>query len=255
MVLELADGRRVVTISVGEKQVTSLRLRFHGRAGHASVPAGADNVAPPRRRRRSSGCSTTSRRPKLTPAIAAALDGLGAPAGRRRGDRLGGRAASGARRDGAGDDPDDDHADRSADVRASNVIPPFADVVCDCRALPGEGEADVREQVDRALGDGLDYELELLEPLEGGTESPIDTPLYRLCEEYVAERLPGAELCRSSPRLHRLALGARRARTVAYGFAPVFTTTDAVYSTACHGADEAIDDRGPGRDDASSTCR
>ena len=36
--LELADGRRVVTISVGEKRVASLRLRIFGRAGHASVP-------------------------------------------------------------------------------------------------------------------------------------------------------------------------------------------------------------------------
>ena len=43
ILLELADGRRVVTISVGEKQVTSLRVRVHGTAGHASVPAAADN--------------------------------------------------------------------------------------------------------------------------------------------------------------------------------------------------------------------
>ena len=42
-VLELADGRRMVTVSVGEKVVTSLRIRMHGTAGHASVPEGADN--------------------------------------------------------------------------------------------------------------------------------------------------------------------------------------------------------------------
>ena len=47
ILLELADGRRVVTVSVGEKQVTSLRLRVFGRAGHASVPARADNAAHP----------------------------------------------------------------------------------------------------------------------------------------------------------------------------------------------------------------
>ena len=32
-----------MTVSVGEKQVTSLRLRLLGRAAHASVPAGAEN--------------------------------------------------------------------------------------------------------------------------------------------------------------------------------------------------------------------
>ena len=34
---------RVVTVSVGEKRVASLRLRLFGRAAHASVPDGADN--------------------------------------------------------------------------------------------------------------------------------------------------------------------------------------------------------------------
>ena len=48
VLLELADGRQVVTVSVGEKLVTALRLRFAGRAGHASVPARAANR--PRRR-------------------------------------------------------------------------------------------------------------------------------------------------------------------------------------------------------------
>ena len=84
------------------------------------------------------------------------------------------------------------------------MIPPFADVICDCRPLPGQTEEDIRDHVDGALGDDVDYELELLEPLEGGTESPIDTPLYRACEEYVASALPGrraaaAHLDRASP--------------------------------------------------------
>ena len=35
VLLALDDGRRLVTISVGEKEVTSLRLRVFGRAGHA----------------------------------------------------------------------------------------------------------------------------------------------------------------------------------------------------------------------------
>ena len=241
MVLELADGRRVVTISIGEKQVASLRLRFHGRAGHASVPAGADNVL--RRAAEAVRRLLDHESPaQLTPAIAAALDGLGAPAG-----------DPGAAVDWAAAQ----HPVLAGMVPAmtrmtitptglqtyepANVIPPFADVVCDCRALPGESIDDVREQLDRAL-DGLDYELEWLEPLEGGTESPTDTPLYRICEGFARERLPGAELLPIvTPGFTDSHWVRREHGTVAYGFAPVFTTPLPVYLDGVHGADEAID--------------
>ena len=121
------------------------------------------------------------------------------------------------------------------------MIPPFADVICDCRALPGQSLDDVREQLDRAL-DGIAYELELLEPLEGGTESPTDTPLYAICEEYVRERLPGAELLPIVTPGFTDSHWVRQAHgTVAYGFAPVFSTPLPVYLDGVHGADEAID--------------
>ena len=56
VLLELADGRRVVTMAVGEKQVTSLRLRVHGTAGHARFrPPPTTRSATPRRP--SSACS------------------------------------------------------------------------------------------------------------------------------------------------------------------------------------------------------
>ena len=56
------------------------------------------------------------------------------------------------------------------------MIPPFVDLFCDCRAMPGETESDIREQAAAALGDGFDYELELLEPLEGGTDPRSTRP-------------------------------------------------------------------------------
>jgi acetylornithine deacetylase/succinyl-diaminopimelate desuccinylase-like protein len=239
--LELADGSRVVTISIGEKQVASLRLRFHGRAGHASVPAGADNVL-----RRAAGAVQRlldhDGEARLMPALAAALDGIGAPAS----------------------DPDaavawatSQHPVLAGMVPAmtrmtvtptglqthepANVIPPFADVICDCRALPGQTLDDVRAHIDAAL-DGIAYELELLEPLEGGTESPTDTPLYEICEQYVAERLPGALLLPVVTPGFTDSHWVRRAHgTAAYGFAPVFSTPLDVYFDGMHGADEAID--------------
>jgi acetylornithine deacetylase/succinyl-diaminopimelate desuccinylase-like protein len=107
--------------------------------------------------------------------------------------------------------------------------------------LPGESIEDVREQLDRALG-GLDYELEWLEPLEGGTESPIDTPLYRICEEFARDRLAGADLLPIvTPGFTDSHWVRREHGTVAYGFAPVFTTPMPVYLDGMHGADEAID--------------
>ena len=230
-----------MTISIGEKQVASLRLRFHGRAGHASVPAGADNVL-----RRAAGAVQRlldhDGEARLMPALAAALDGIGAPAS----------------------DPDaavawatSQHPVLAGMVPAmtrmtvtptglqthepANVIPPFADVICDCRALPGQTLDDVRAHLDAAL-DGIAYELELLEPLEGGTESPTDTPLYEICEQYVAERLPGALLLPVVTPGFTDSHWVRRAHgTAAYGFAPVFSTPLDVYFDGMHGADEAID--------------
>lgn len=240
--LELADGKRVVTIATGEQVVSSIRIRFFGRAGHASVPAGADNVlarvATAVERLIAAEAPTV-----VTDSVAAALETLGAPAG----------------------DPDDavawvagQHPVLAGLFPAmtrltvtptglrthepANVIPPFADVICDCRALPGQGLEEIESHVASAIGEGVDYEIEVLERPEGGTESPIDTPLYRLCEEYVAEKLPGAVLLPiitpgfSDSHWIRGAHG-----TAAYGFAPVFTTPLDVYLDGAHGADEAID--------------
>ena len=41
--LRLPGGRSVVTIGIGEKLVSSARVRVRGAGGHASIPAGADN--------------------------------------------------------------------------------------------------------------------------------------------------------------------------------------------------------------------
>ena len=238
--LELADGRRVVTVSVGEKVVGSLRIRVRGRGGHASVPSANNAVG---------NAATAVQRllahqgPVLTPpSVERALSALGAPSADA--DEVVAWAREQHRH----------FADLiPAMVRLTvtptglealeppNVVPACADVVCDCRALPGQGEDDVRGHVAEALGDDLDYELEFLEPLEGGTESPIDTPLYRACEEYVAERAPGAQLL---PLVEPGFTDSHWVRsafdTVAYGFAPVFSTDLDAYMDGIHAADECI---------------
>ena len=109
--LELADGRRVVTVSVGEKLVTA---RFGSASSAAPAtprcPSAADN---PLRHSplRSSGCSPRRAAERRVAAVERALAMLGRRRSRRRGgDRLGRRAASVAGRPAAGDDPDDGDA-------------------------------------------------------------------------------------------------------------------------------------------------
>ncbi len=242
LLLELADGRRVVTVSVGEKQVTSLRLRVFGRAGHASVPARADN---PLRHAASAIERLLDHQPAATvgPATARTLSALGAPAGSDD-DAI---AWAGGQHPLLADllPPMSRMTVTPTGLKTfepSNVIPPFADVICDCRAVAGQAVSDIRRHVRGAIGDEFRYELELLEPLEGGTESPIDTPLYRVLEEYVAERLPGALLLPivstgfSDSHWVRSEQG-----TVAYGFAPLLSTDAGAYGHAAHGADESIE--------------
>ncbi len=239
--LELAGGGKIVTVSVGEKLVTSLRIRLHGRAAHASVPARGENPL-------GHAASAVERllehraAARLVPSVASALDSLGAPL-----DAEGAAEWAAAQHPVLG-------ALLPAMIRMtitptglrtfepSNVIPPFADVICDCRALPGDGESEIREEVERALGPNASYELELLEPLAGGTESPIDTVLYEVCEAYVAERVPGARLFPVvTPGFSDSYWVRKEHGTVAYGFAPVIHTDPVTYMDTAHGADEAIE--------------
>jgi acetylornithine deacetylase/succinyl-diaminopimelate desuccinylase-like protein len=240
MLLELADGRRVVLISVGEKRVSSLRVRVFGRAGHASTDPGPDNAL--RHAATAIDRLLDHRAPvQLTPATERTLEALGVsgPVDRALDHAAGLHPALAALVP-----PMARMTITPTGLRThepSNVIPPFADVICDCRTVPGQGEAEIREQAERALGADFAYELELLEPLEGGTESPTDTALYRACADYVADRVPGAVLLPMVTPGFTDSHWIRGAHgTVAYGFAPVFATDAIEYMDAAHGADEAL---------------
>jgi acetylornithine deacetylase/succinyl-diaminopimelate desuccinylase-like protein len=242
LLLELADGRRVVTIAVGEKQVASLRLRVHGRAGHASIPTAAENplahagVAVERLLAHQAPV-------EMNEAGARALAALGAPS-----DDANGAIAWAAGQHRVLADllpamvrltvtPTGLRTDEPA-----NVIPPYADVICDVRAMPGQALEDILGHVDAALDNAFRYDVDFLEPLAGGTEAPLDTDLYRACEEYVASRLPGAALVPVVSPGFSDSYWVRQAHgTVAYGFAPVFATDADAYHHGPHGADECIE--------------
>ena len=116
LLLELADGRRVVTVSVGEKQVDLAADPDLRRApAHASVPAGADN---PLRHAATAIERLLDHRPPARPVPSAPPRArrARAPRGRRRSEPISWAAeqhpvlADAA----AGDDPDDDHPDRAS---------------------------------------------------------------------------------------------------------------------------------------------
>ena len=120
-----------------------------------------------------------------------------------------------------------------------NVIPALCDVVCDCRLLPGETQAEAEAGIRAALGED-DYELRWLEGV-GGTASPLDTPLWDAIESFVETEEPGATVAPivvagfTDSHFMRDAFG-----TVCYGFFPMRTMESELAATLIHSADERI---------------
>jgi acetylornithine deacetylase/succinyl-diaminopimelate desuccinylase-like protein len=121
-----------------------------------------------------------------------------------------------------------------------NVIPALCSVEVDCRLLPGQTPEQIEPVVRGVLGDDVEYELEFLEA-QGGTRSPLDTPLWEAVDAWVAEADPGSRavpiVCAGFTDSHwlREAFG-----TVAYGFFPSRTMPGEVSATLIHSADERI---------------
>jgi acetylornithine deacetylase/succinyl-diaminopimelate desuccinylase-like protein len=121
-----------------------------------------------------------------------------------------------------------------------NVIPARCDVTVDCRILPGHTQAEVERQIRGLLGDA-DYELEWIEA-QGGSRSPIETPLWDVVESFVAEVEPEATVVPfllsgfTDSHWMREAFG-----TVAYGFFPMRTMEPELAARLIHSADERIE--------------
>jgi acetylornithine deacetylase/succinyl-diaminopimelate desuccinylase-like protein len=239
--LELAGGGRVVPVSIGEKVVTAVRLRMLGTGGHASLPGRADNPLGHAARAIELLLAAV---PEIhvEAALVEALGELGAPAGddaalvdwaAAENETLGRLVAASAQMTIV--------PTGALASEPPNVVPPYADVTCDCRALPGQGEDEIRARIAELLGDSLRYEVEFLEPPTGGTRSPEDSALYRVLERYLDARAPGA---RALPLLDAGFTDSHWMRdawgTVAYGFAPVLHDDPGAYLDAAHAVDESI---------------
>jgi acetylornithine deacetylase/succinyl-diaminopimelate desuccinylase-like protein len=241
--IDFGDGLIFYLCSASEKMSSPFSLSVHGRSGHASMPGIADNAlvkAAPLIER----LAEFRPEPRLEPEVAAFLRQL---VGRDVG------------------------ADEALEVAQSvhplagelieallgltvsptiisasqkrNVIPALCELTVDCRLLPGQTQTDAERVLRGVLGEG-DYDFEWLEG-QGGTRSPLETPLWSAIESFVAAEEPEAQLAPvclagfTDSHWLREAFG-----TVAYGFFPMRTMDPELAARLIHSADEriAVDD-------------
>jgi acetylornithine deacetylase/succinyl-diaminopimelate desuccinylase-like protein len=238
--VELA-GRALYLCATAEKAASPFLLRVRGRAGHASMPAIADNAlvkAAPLIER----LAAIQPEPRLQPemrALLAALLGEVPAAGEaldrvRRIDPFAAEllqpllAATFA-------------PTRIQASEKQNVVPALCELTVDCRLLPGQAREEAELLVREALGDAEGaVELEWLE-LHGGTRSPLETPLWTAVESFVEQIEPGAVpvpmCCAGFTDSHwlREAFG-----TVAYGFFPARAMGYDELARLVHSADERV---------------
>jgi acetylornithine deacetylase/succinyl-diaminopimelate desuccinylase-like protein len=240
--LELADGRVVVPINTGEKAVLPVLITALGEAGHASTPTAGANAVPRlatlierlSRYRTSRTLKPQTRR--LLEILIGSFDG-DVDNAIERAVRLHPSFVT---------DLPPLFASTIAPTRlygssARNVMPGSASVECDCRVLPGTTPEQLERELRTALRDDVPYEIEFLEPPTGGTEAPIDTELFRICQDFVNEHDGEAALMPTiSPGFCDSHFMREKFGTVAYGFWPMRHTPVDVYLKGVHNKDERV---------------
>jgi acetylornithine deacetylase/succinyl-diaminopimelate desuccinylase-like protein len=236
----LFGDRPFYLASTAEKMSSPFVLRVHGRSGHASMPAIADNALV-KAARLIEALSGFSPEPRLEPEVAALFEAVvgQAPADASQVLEIA-RALDPIAVELV--EPLLGMTVAPTMITASqkrNVIPALCEVTVDCRLLPGQPQAEAEEIVRGLLGDG-DYELEWIEG-QGGTRSPMKGPLWDAIGSWVAETEPGAAvapICLSGftdSHWMREAFG-----TVAYGFFPMRHMDPQVATRLVHSADERV---------------
>jgi len=233
-------GSVVYLCSTAEKMSAPFRLRVHGRSGHASMPAIADNALVKAVRlieRLAEYRPEPQLQQEVEAFLRAVLGEVPSP----------GSAVERARavHPTAAELVQPLLAPTFAPTmisasRKRNVIPALCEIVVDCRLLPGQHPKLVEPLLRAVLGGDVEYELEWLEA-QGGTRSALDTPLWDAVESFVSEREPGAHavpICSAGftdSHWLREAFGA-----VAYGFFPARALPAGVAAQLVHSADERV---------------
>jgi acetylornithine deacetylase/succinyl-diaminopimelate desuccinylase-like protein len=234
-------GRVFYVCGVAEKKSSPFRLRVFGRSGHASMPGIADNalVKAARLIQRLGGLSVEPRLEPETAAFLSAVTGEPPPPAR-------GVLATALAVDPLAAEMVEPLLSftvaptMAAASQKRNVIPAVCDVTVDCRLLPGQTQQEVEAIVRQALEPERDYELEWLEG-QGGTRSPMETPLWDAVTSFVEETEPGAQAVPlivpgfTDSHWVREAFG-----TVAYGFFPMRSMDAETAARLIHSADERV---------------
>jgi acetylornithine deacetylase/succinyl-diaminopimelate desuccinylase-like protein len=242
------EGKRHITINIGEKGIAWRRLRVHGTPGHGSMPYGSDNALLTaaevvRRlgtfRTRAVLDDTWKRLVEVMPIDAELRSALLDPA--RIWDTIATLPPAAARIAHACT-----HTTISPNVahggQKTNTIPDVVDLDVDIRTIPGDTRDTVDGYLADALGDLADrVEISSLQEAEA-TQSPTSNPLWDSIAERVQVAHPGAEL------VPGLIVGGTDARfyrergSVAYGAAVLSgDVTFESFGQRFHGNDERID--------------
>jgi len=230
-------GRALYTCAAAEKVSSPFRLVVHGRSGHAALPGIADNAlvkavplverAAAFREQPRLGPETAGFLEVLTGSVPPASDALDAaravdPAAVEMLEPLLGLTVSPTQIVGS---------------HKRNVIPGTCEVTIDCRLLPGDTQDRVDPLLRAWLGEG-DYDL-LWRQAQGGSRSPMETPLWDAVSDWVSAVEPGAvaaPICVAGftdSHWLRAAFG-----TVAYGFFPIKEMDAELAARLMHSADE-----------------
>jgi acetylornithine deacetylase/succinyl-diaminopimelate desuccinylase-like protein len=233
-------GRALYLCAAAEKMSAPFRLHVRGRSGHASIPGIADNALI-KAARLIERLGELEFEPQLGPETSPLLTAITGEDGIEAHQALARVAAI---------DP------LAAEVlqpllsmtvsptmieasKKRNVIPASCVVTVDCRLLPGQTPSEAEAIVREVLGPG-DYEYELMEA-QGGTRSPLDTPLWDAVSSFVSEIEPDAQavpMCVpgfTDSHWVREAFG-----TVAYGFFPARALDAETSARLVHSADERV---------------
>jgi acetylornithine deacetylase/succinyl-diaminopimelate desuccinylase-like protein len=232
-------GQPYYFCSTAEKMSAPFRLRILGRSGHASMPGIADNalVKAAEVIRLISEYRPEQRYGPETEALMRELAGGELPPVEEAVER----AAQVHPLAAAALEPLLSLTMAPTMINASlkrNVIPAVCELVVDRRLQPGQTVEEAEAVVRSIIPAGIDYEYELMEH-QGGTRSPLDTPLWEAVDSFVQETDPGARtlpLCVAGftdSHWVREAYG-----TVAYGFFPMRAMDVELATRLIHSADE-----------------
>ncbi len=224
---------------VAEKMSSPFRLRVHGRSGHASMPAIADNALV-KAARLVQRLGAFAPEPRLEPEVVAFLEAVAGSVPKPSGALEAARALEPLAAEVI--EPLLALTVSPTMIQAShkrNVIPAVCDVTVDCRLLPGQTQAEAERVVRGQLGED-DYELEWLEA-HGGTRSPLETPLWEAVSSFVAGGEPGATAVPVIvPGFTDSHWVRDRFGTIAYGFFPLRAMEPEMAARLIHSADERV---------------